>query len=196
MPYNYASSNNYGAGDYYRYQAGGIFGTIGKAIGGAVSGFVKGGPLGAIGGAAGAVLGKKTGTAVVPAPPGAIIPFMPPPIAVPKGTPGAVPKPGVGGAVQRLLPGGASGYTAGIGGVPGMSGYHLNKTGYFTMAEGYIAPRTKWVKNRSSNPGNARALRRAIRREQSFIALARRALKGTGISVSRRQVARKAVRRK
>lgn len=196
MPYTQYSSSNYGAGDYYRYQAGGIFGSIGKAIGGAVSGFVKGGPLGAITGAAGAVLKKKApGTGVVPYT-GGMIPIMPSPIGVPAGTPGSVPKPGIFGGIQRFIPGGASGYVSGPGGVPGMSGYHLNKTGYWTASEGYIAPGTKWVKNRSMNPGNARALRRSIRREQSFIALAKRALKGTGISVSRRQVARKIGRKR
>lgn len=196
MPYTQYSASNYGAGDYYRYQAGGIFGSIGKAIGGAVSGFMKGGPLGAIGGAAGAVLGKKPPGTAVSVYNGGMIPIMPSPIGVPAGTPGAIPKPGVMGGIQRLVPGGKSGYVSGPGGVPGMSGYHLNKSGYWTMAEGYIAPGTKWVKNRSTNPGNARALRRAIRREQSFIALAKRALKGTGISVSRRQVARKIGRKR
>jgi len=53
------------------------------------------------------------------------------------------------------------------------------------------------VKCPRMNPGNARALRRAIRREKAFIGLARRALKGTGISVGRRPAfARKKVGRR
>lgn len=40
-------------------------------------------------------------------------------------------------------------------------------------------------KRRRMNPANAKALRRAIRREQAFIKLARRSLKGTGITVGR-----------
>lgn len=36
------------------------------------------------------------------------------------------------------------------------------------------------------NPANPKALRRAIRREKGFIALARRALAGTGITIGRR----------
>lgn len=196
MPYAQHGYNHYGAGDYYRYQAGGLFGSIGRAIGGAVSGFVKGGVTGAIGGAVSGALGKKTGTAVVPVPPsGMQIPMMSP-IGVPRGTPGAVRSPGIVGMGQRLIPGGASGYESGPGGVPGMSGYHLNKTGYFTHSEGYIPPRTKWVKNRSANPGNARALRRAIRREQSFVALAKRVLRGTGITVGRRSFAKKTARKR
>lgn len=40
-------------------------------------------------------------------------------------------------------------------------------------------------KRRRMNPANAKALRRAIRREQAFIKLARRSLKGTGITIHR-----------
>ncbi len=39
---------------------------------------------------------------------------------------------------------------------------------------GYVAPRSKCVRNRSMNPANARALRRALRREEQFVRLARR----------------------
>jgi len=53
------------------------------------------------------------------------------------------------------------------------------------------------VKCPRMNPGNARALRRAIRREKSFIGLARRALRGTGITVGRRPAfARKKIGRR
>lgn len=45
-------------------------------------------------------------------------------------------------------------------------------------------------KRRRMNPANAKALRRAIRREQSFVALAKRVLKGTGITVGRHSFAR------
>ena len=114
-----------------------------------------------------------------------MIPYMPP-IPVPSGTPGAVPAGGLKGVLQRALPGGASGFQSGPGGVPGMSGYHLDK-----------ATGTRWVRNRSMNPGNARALRRAIRREQSFVALAKRALRGSGYTFKRTGApkARKRVRR-
>lgn len=40
-------------------------------------------------------------------------------------------------------------------------------------------------KRRRMNPANPRALRRAIRREQAFVALARRSLKGTGLVIHR-----------
>lgn len=52
-------------------------------------------------------------------------------------------------------------------------GYHLNKSGYYTRG-GFVAPRSKCVRNRTTNPANARALRRALRREEQFVRLARR----------------------
>jgi len=64
-------------------------------------------------------------------------------------------------------------------------GMHLNKSGYWTK-DGFIAPRTKCVTNRTMNVGNARALRRSIRREQGFVKLAQRSLKGTGYKIARR----------
>lgn len=56
----------------------------------------------------------------------------------------------------------------------GMAGYHLDK-----------ATHSRLVRNRRMNPSNPRALRRAIRREHSFVALARHVLKGTGITIGR-----------
>lgn len=47
-------------------------------------------------------------------------------------------------------------------------GFHLNKSGYYTAREGYIAPRSKCVRNRSRNNANGRALRRAVGRLQGF----------------------------
>lgn len=49
---------------------------------------------------------------------------------------------------------------------------------------------------RRMNPANPKALRRAIRREQAFVKLARRALKGTGLTISRKGVARRKVGRR
>jgi len=64
-------------------------------------------------------------------------------------------------------------------------GMHLNKSGYWTK-DGFVAPGTKWVTNRTMNVGNAKALRRSIRREQGFVKLAQRSLKGTGYKIARR----------
>lgn len=46
-------------------------------------------------------------------------------------------------------------------------------------------------KRRRMNPGNAKALRRAIRRTDAFVKLARRSLKGTGYTIARRTSARR-----
>lgn len=77
-------------------------------------------------------------------------------------------------AGQAMIPGGVE---------PGAgcpAGYHLDKQ-----------TQSKCVKNRRMNPGNARALRRSIRREAAFIGLAKRALKGSGYTFKRTGVARK-----
>jgi hypothetical protein len=193
VPYVGLQSSNYAAGDYYNYQAGGIFGFLGKAVGAVagIAGKVLPGPLGAAAKVVGGVLSpkKQTGGALIP------VPTISPPVLlpargmipnVPKTAPGAIPQPGFGGTVERILPGGQTGYTQ-----AGGPGWHLNKQ------DGKYGPAgTYWVRNRSMNPGNARALRRAIRREKAFVSLARRVLKGTGISVSRRSFARKAKARR
>lgn len=81
--------------------------------------------------------------------------------------------PSKGTALQRFLPGGATGVqtiitpadTAGIA----PRGMRLNKTGYFRTDPNtgntiFIAPETIWVKTRRRNPGNSRANDRAISR--------------------------------
>lgn len=66
-----------------------------------------------------------------------------------------LPVPGIRGAAQRFVPGGATGLMLG--------------------------PR-----RRRMNPANPKALRRAIRRQSSFVKLARRALKGSGYQITTR----------
>lgn len=139
MAYTYQRSNY---GDYYQ---GDIFGTI---LGGikkvaGVAGSLIPGPVGT-------VARVLTGSSGQRAP-------APPPVPVSPGglAPGAqvVPTPGVRGALQRLVPGGATGYEI-VG-----------------------------KKRRRMNVTNDKALRRAIRREQGFVKLARKALQGTGYRV-------------
>jgi hypothetical protein len=81
--------------------------------------------------------------------------------------------PGVGVSLAggaMLAPGG--GAPPGGDGCP--KGYRLNKSGYFLKSGQYVAPGTKCVRIRRMNPANSRALRRSLRREESFIRLARR----------------------
>ena len=67
-----------------------------------------------------------------------------------------------------VLPGG------GRGGAMCPSGYHFAKDGSGRL-----------VRNRRMNVANPRALRRAMRRTDGFVKLAKRALKGTGYAVRR-----------
>lgn len=100
---NYAAGDNYGRMGNYPYQAGGIFSTIGN--------IVKGG-IRLISSAVGVpqpvqptVMDYQRALAAGPLP-NVQIP-------VPKDYPGAVKKPGTMGAIERALPGGASGYILG-----------------------------------------------------------------------------------
>ncbi len=144
-------------GDYLASYRGdpGFFSFIGKAIKGAAGIVSKlgipglSGVAGVIGGAAGRRMPVLRG----------------PPIMGGQAFPGGrqllqVPVPGVKGRLQRLVPGGATGY------MPG--------------------PR-----RRRMNPANPKALRRAIRRQTSFIRLARRALKGSGYTIQARGAGRR-----
>ena len=73
--------------------------------------------------------------------------------------------PGIRGAVQRLLPGGATGFEtlpAAAGSLPPV-GFHLNKTSYFLQSGEFVEAGTRFVRNRRRNPGNMRAADRAIR---------------------------------
>lgn len=122
------------------------------ALGGAVKGFFSGGIPGAIGGAVTGFRGSP--------PPPTSLPYAGPPVNM---GPPMVPRPGIGGAIQRVLPGGQTGMQP----WSQPAGYHPNKTGYYT-ASGYVAPGSKLVKNRKRNFANGRALRRAITRVQGF----------------------------
>lgn len=157
----------YGVGDYYMTSAGdpGIFGSIFGGIKGAVGGFLSGGPLGAIRGGISGAIGRPAAPAGIPS---GIRPI--PITSAPRMT---IPQ-RITTAAQALVPGGVE---PGAGCPPG---YHLDK-----------AKGIKCVKNRRMNPGNARALRRSIRREAAFIGLAKRALKGSGYTFKRTGVARK-----
>jgi hypothetical protein len=72
----------------------------------------------------------------------------------------SIPRPGVGGAFERLIPGGETGMMASAQ----PAGYHANKSSYFLMDGTFVPKGTRWVRNRRRNPANARALSRAIGR--------------------------------
>jgi len=75
-----------------------------------------------------------------------------------------VPEVGIIPAIERFLPGGATGMVPASGCPTGMSGYHPNKSDYFLKSGEYVPAGTRMVKNRKRNPANARATSRAISR--------------------------------
>jgi len=56
-------------------------------------------------------------------------------------------------------------------------GYHLNKSGYFLKSGQYVAPGSKYVRNRSRNFANGKALNKAISRTAGFNRLVKRSRK-------------------
>lgn len=130
------------------YQPGGLHGPVGDPF---LGGLIKG--IGKVAG--GIIKGVGSAVGIIPAAPAPTMPFINP-VAMPKG-PTTVKTPGIVGVGQRLIPGGASGY------VQCPKGYHPDK-----------ATGTRCVRNRRMNPTNPQALRRALRREEAFIRMARR----------------------
>lgn len=118
---------------------------------------------GLIGGPVGAVIGGATATATAPR----VTPLPQPPAGT---IGGAVSFPGGVTVSGAMVPGGPGGVPAGM--CP--SGYHLAKDGSGRL-----------VRNRRMNVANPKALRKAIRRTDGFVKLAKRALKGTGYAVRR-----------
>jgi len=160
-----------GRGDYYRGDPG-LFSTIGsifKGVAKVAGGFITGGPGGAL----------KAGVGLVASRPGVGLQLPAPSSGGGLTLPG-----GIGVHPTRILPGGKPFITQQGGAT--RPGYHLDKK-----------TRSYEVRNRSMNPANPRALRRAVRREQGFVALAKRVLRGTGITIGRRSFAgkRKVARR-
>lgn len=178
MPYY---QGDYYRGDYYRGMSRrgdpGLLGTVAGAALRIGSSFIPGGGL--ISTAIGALAGARPGGTVSRVA-GAIFPSQPAAAAQIKFGP-------IGVNPSNIFPGGKPFVTAvGAGTMSGCPrGTHPDKRSG-----------ERCVQNRSMNPANPRALRRAIRREQAFVALARRSLRGTGLSITRTGLGRKARTRK
>ena len=196
MPYTYSGlQRNGNYGDYYRgdYYRGDPFlkdlirkgaravGTVAKTVGKFVPG-----PGGAVLRGAGGVLAPSRpsplqGTSLAPYPPDFQLPVE--------------KVPGVRGAVQRILPGGATGYEVDVSQLAaGMSdgcpkGYHRNKSDYYTQ-QGFHPAGSKCVKNRRMNVVNPRALRRGIRRAKGAVKLLRKSAGAMGYTVHAKRAAK------
>lgn len=150
MPYNVSSMNGrYQAGDPF---LGGIVKGIGGFVGGAlnVASSIVPGPLGAVAGIASRAIGgggRRRAAAPIRAP-------------------------------QRVAPAGGmqrrGGRAKAVMTDACPKGERLNKTDYFLSDGTFVPAGSRCVSIRRRNPANARALNRALAREESFIRLARR----------------------
>ncbi len=187
---------SYYSGDYYAggYYAGGFFGNLFRGVAhiatGAVGGFLRGGVGGAVVGAAagaGTAVAHNIATSTLEAGGGgsAYTPTLRAKhaAALIRGGSSSAPIRGAGtGGVGIMAPGGGIQLMAGQA-VTGMRRMHLNRTTYVTRGGGTsrwppglaIHPKqTELVPSRRMNVGNARALRRAIRRVSGFGKLVKR----------------------
>lgn len=183
-----------GYGGYGGYQVGdpflgGVFKGIGKVVGGAAKGFLTGGPIGAIGGAIGATGILGSGPSAMP------VSRALPPVT---GIGGRIQLPtgiGLGGGISFgppvAQPRGPGALAPTDDGCP--KGYRRNRSDYFTKTEGFVPAGSKCVRIRRTNPANASALRRAQRREEGFIRLAR---KSGLVTIPKSRRVRSAVRKK
>lgn len=134
----------------------GLFDVL-KRFGRAATGFARGGVTGAV---AGFLSPAQRARASLQA----LTPLGSIPIGLSSPVP-VVRTPGVRGALERFIPGGATGLQVGAvapaGGCP--SGYHPNKSSYMTAA-GMVAKGSRCVRNRRRNLSNGRANSRALRR--------------------------------
>ena len=134
----------------------GLFGGIAGALKGAIKGGISGLTGGLIGGTVEerARMGRPTMG----------VPINMAPRGIGPGRPGVLrPKPGVRGTIERLVPGGATGFE--VMGCP--SGFHPNKSAYFLRDGTFVPAGSKCVKNRRRNPLNPKAASRAISRIKS-----------------------------
>jgi len=82
-----------------------------------------------------------------------------------------------GGAGQFPVGPSAAAIAPGADGCP--KGFRLNKSGYHVQGGQFVPPRSRCVRMRRSNPGNAQALRRSLRRVESFVGLVKRTRRAT-----------------
>lgn len=163
----------------------GLFGFLGKAAGGllGLAGNVLPGPIGGIAKLAGGILSPKpisvakAGISMTPTNRQLTSTYSPPGFSGVKLGPIQIgtSRPGIGSVQPPQLMGGGSGPSGvmsgalvGSGqGTPCASGYHYNKSRYYSTKYGVVERGSVCVKNRRRNPLNPRALSRAMSRVKS-----------------------------
>lgn len=139
------------------YGQGGLLSFLGNAakkVAGVAVSTLTGGPLAGVRSAA-AAIAPRTTAAVMPAI-GVAVPRFAGPSS---GGGGGLPAGRVTNPLAAILPGGSTGRSGGCA-----SGYHPNRTGYYTKSGGWVDPGTKCVRNRRRNALNPRALDRSMGR--------------------------------
>ncbi len=149
----------------------GLFGGLAGALRGAIRGGIAGATGGILGGRAGAMRTREERARMG-------VPTMGVPMQLaPRGRgPGRTRRqqragvggrrrPGVVGAMQRIVPGGETGFEVAQVACP--SGFHANKSDYFLRDGTFVPKGSKCVRNRRRNPLNPRAASRAISRIKS-----------------------------
>jgi len=187
MPYAYRAGDNYRRGDYYRGDflgLGKFFGNVVKDVG-KVASFIPGigTAVQAVAGIVGSVIGSHPSLPKPPALQANLTPYG----TSPGAQIGAV-NIGGGGAQMGLVNIGGGGSSALPAGLV-TKGYHPNKHAYETRG----GATSRWgqsglqlhpagsvmVRNRRMNVGNARALKKALRRAHGFAKLAKRVMSFT-----------------
>ena len=156
----YAYRGDYYRGDYYRGD--GFWSTLGGIVKKAVT---VGGDIAS--GNFGKAIGDTFGVGASSPPPSA--PVTPGTGIARLGPPGRLPVPAAGpaGAMTETT----GGVVVSGAGVP--SGYHWNKSNEYCNGVITTPKHSKLVRNRSMNPTNIKALRRADRRAHGFLRIAR-----------------------
>jgi len=138
----------------------GLFGFLGKAIRTGLGVVSKLGiPIAS--GIAGTVAGFIPGGPGLPGPVTPTVSRFAGPMPISLQTQAQVPTRGFRGAIQRAIPGGATGMEMCT------TGSRPNKSGYWLQSGQYVEPGSVCVARRRMNPLNPRALSRAVRRIES-----------------------------
>jgi len=152
--------------DIFKKVGGGILRTAGAVATGSL-GTILGGVLGSRGAA-------PRGVSLAPPPIIQRVGGLAPPRGLP-GFPSAPlrPVPGAVGAVQRFLPGGATGFEPALGAACPV-GFRPNKSSYTLSSGELVLPGTRCVRVRRRNFANGKALNRSIGRVRGFERMVKR----------------------
>lgn len=141
----------------------GLFGFLGKTIGGIAKRVFGSTPLGMGAAAISGAIAGRAGQDIGGAGPGGNLFQSQEQILFPPTV--FEPTPGIGGKLERLFPGGKSGFQEVSAEPP--KGFHRNKAAYFLKDGTFVPKGSRFVKDRRRNPLNPKAASAAISRLES-----------------------------